>query len=177
MQAAVTARIGHRRRQVAAAVAAPLHQGQGLRGAPPPLRAPDAFDRFGPSEPDHSRYVATDMNRLLKFLDGGLNRIGNNVATLTNRAQQPGENLLTATIDAVDILTKAAHFKQAIEEGWIEGPRIVPSAHALGATGGHCDETYLPPSFDRKSPAMGDSPEELRKRSLAALRSTGSATC
>lgn len=54
--------------------------------------------------------------------------------------------------------------KQAIEEGWIEGPRIVPSAHALGATGGHCDETYLPPSFDRKSPAMGDSPEELRKR-------------
>ena len=54
--------------------------------------------------------------------------------------------------------------KQAIDERWIEGPRIVPAAYALGATGGHCDETFLPPSFDRKSPAMGDSPEELRKR-------------
>ena len=54
--------------------------------------------------------------------------------------------------------------KQAVEEGWIEGPRIVPVAYALGATGGHCDETFLPPSFERKSPAMGDSPDELRKR-------------
>ena len=54
--------------------------------------------------------------------------------------------------------------KQAIEEGWIAGPRIVPAAYALGATGGHCDETFLPPSFNQKSPAMGDSPEELRKR-------------
>ncbi|WP_375402964.1 amidohydrolase family protein [uncultured Sphingomonas sp.] len=54
--------------------------------------------------------------------------------------------------------------KQAVEEGWIEGPHIVPVAYALGATGGHCDETFLPPSYDRKSPAMGDSPEELRKR-------------
>ncbi len=54
--------------------------------------------------------------------------------------------------------------KQAVEEGWIDGPRIVPVAYALGATGGHCDETFLPPSFERKSPAMGDSPDELRKR-------------
>ncbi len=54
--------------------------------------------------------------------------------------------------------------KQAVDEGWIEGPRIVPAAYALGATGGHCDETFLPPSFARKSPAMGDSPDELKKR-------------
>lgn len=54
--------------------------------------------------------------------------------------------------------------KQAVDEGWIEGPRIVPAAHALGATGGHCDDTYLPPSYAEKSPAMGDSPDELRKR-------------
>ena len=65
---------------------------------------------------DEIGQIANDMNRLLKFLDGGLNHIGNNVATLTNQVPQPGENLLTATIDAVDILTKAAHFKQAIEE-------------------------------------------------------------
>jgi imidazolonepropionase-like amidohydrolase len=54
--------------------------------------------------------------------------------------------------------------KQAIEEGLIEGPRIVPAANALGATGGHCDSTYLPPSFKSKSPAVGDGPQELRQK-------------
>lgn len=54
--------------------------------------------------------------------------------------------------------------KQAIDGGWVTGPRIVPAAYALGATGGHCDETFLPPSYKAVSPAMGDSPEELRKR-------------
>jgi diguanylate cyclase (GGDEF)-like protein len=56
------------------------------------------------------------MNRLLTFLDDGLNRIGSNVARLTERTPAPGENLLTATIEMVEGLTKAAHFKQAIEE-------------------------------------------------------------
>lgn len=53
---------------------------------------------------------------------------------------------------------------QAIEEGWLPGPRIVNANYALGATGGHCDNTFLPPSFNDKSPAVGDSPEELRQR-------------
>ncbi|WP_435417579.1 amidohydrolase family protein [Parerythrobacter aurantius] len=53
---------------------------------------------------------------------------------------------------------------QAIGEGWVVGPRIVNANYALGATGGHCDETFLPPSFNRKSPGVGDSPQELRQR-------------
>ncbi|MGE5470674.1 MAG: diguanylate cyclase [Bacteroidota bacterium] len=65
---------------------------------------------------DEIGQIATDMNRLLSFLDDGLNRIGSNVARLTERTPAPGENLLTATIDMVESLTKAAHFKQAIEE-------------------------------------------------------------
>lgn len=65
---------------------------------------------------DEIGQIATDMNRLLTFLDDGLNRIGSNVARLTERTPAPGENLLTATIDMVEGLTKAAHFKQAIEE-------------------------------------------------------------
>jgi hypothetical protein len=60
--------------------------------------------------------IAIDMNSLLTFLDEGLNRIGKNVAGLTGRTPSPDENLLTATIDMVEGLTKAAHFKQAIEE-------------------------------------------------------------
>ena len=54
--------------------------------------------------------------------------------------------------------------KQAIESGYVEGPRVVPAGYALGATGGHCDETFLPPSLqkDEKEEGIGDSPDELR---------------
>ena len=55
-------------------------------------------------------------------------------------------------------------YKQAIDEGLLVGPRIVPAAHALGATGGHCDQTYLPPSFAARGKAVGDGPQELRAR-------------
>jgi imidazolonepropionase-like amidohydrolase len=54
--------------------------------------------------------------------------------------------------------------KQAIEEGYAVGPRIVPAANAIGATGGHCDETYFPPSFKRKGEAVGDGAQQLRQR-------------
>ncbi len=54
--------------------------------------------------------------------------------------------------------------KQAIENGYAVGPRIIPAGHALGATGGHCDSTFLPPSLEKakKEEGIGDSPEELR---------------
>jgi imidazolonepropionase-like amidohydrolase len=54
--------------------------------------------------------------------------------------------------------------KQAIESGYVVGPRIVPAGHSLGATGGHCDDTYLPPSAQKeeKEEGIGDSPEELK---------------
>ena len=53
--------------------------------------------------------------------------------------------------------------KQAIDSGYAVGPRIVPAGHALGATGGHCDDTYLPPSAQKKEKeeGIGDSPQEL----------------
>jgi imidazolonepropionase-like amidohydrolase len=54
--------------------------------------------------------------------------------------------------------------KQAIDNGYVVGPRIVPAGYALGATGGHCDQTFLPPSLqkDDKEEGIGDSPDELR---------------
>src|SRR5687768_15498228 len=55
-------------------------------------------------------------------------------------------------------------YKQAIDEGLMVGPRIVPAAHALSATGGHCDQTYLPPSFNARGKAVGDGAQELRTR-------------
>ncbi|WP_333806552.1 Xaa-Pro dipeptidase [Phenylobacterium sp.] len=53
--------------------------------------------------------------------------------------------------------------KQAIEEGFVPGPRIVPAAYAIGATGGHCDSTFFPPSMNEQSPAVVDSPDEARR--------------
>jgi imidazolonepropionase-like amidohydrolase len=54
--------------------------------------------------------------------------------------------------------------KQAIENGYAIGPRVVPAGYALGATGGHCDSTFLPPSLEKedKEEGIGDGPEELR---------------
>ncbi len=54
--------------------------------------------------------------------------------------------------------------KQAIDHGYATGPRIVPAGYALGATGGHCDSTFLPPSLEKpnKEEGVGDSDEELR---------------
>ena len=55
--------------------------------------------------------------------------------------------------------------KQAIDNGYAVGPRIVPAGYALGATGGHCDQTYLPPSLEKKEgkeEGIGDGVEELR---------------
>jgi imidazolonepropionase-like amidohydrolase len=54
--------------------------------------------------------------------------------------------------------------KQAIDEGLIVGPRIVPAAYAIGSSGGHCDSTYFPPSMAQKSVGVGDGPDQLRQR-------------
>lgn len=54
--------------------------------------------------------------------------------------------------------------KQAIEGGYAVGPRIIGAGYALGATGGHCDSTFLPPSLEKpnKEEGVGDGVEELR---------------
>src|ERR1700712_4743501 len=54
--------------------------------------------------------------------------------------------------------------KQAVEGRYIPGPRIVPATFALGATGGHCDDTEgLPPSYSPvATPSVADGPEAFR---------------
>ena len=54
--------------------------------------------------------------------------------------------------------------KQAIDGGFIPGPRIVPAGYAIGSTGGHCDSNSFPPSMRQKGDAVIDSPDEGRKR-------------
>ena len=54
--------------------------------------------------------------------------------------------------------------RQAIDNGYAVGPRIIPAGHALSATGGHCDQTFLPPSMQKKEKeeGVGDGVDELR---------------
>jgi imidazolonepropionase-like amidohydrolase len=49
---------------------------------------------------------------------------------------------------------------QAINEGVVVGPRIVPAGGLIGATGGHCDSNEFPPSMKQASPYVIDSPEQ-----------------
>lgn len=62
--------------------------------------------------------------------------------------------------------------RQAIDEGKLSGPRIVTAAYSFGATGGHCDSTFFPPSMNQRSPFNADTPEEGRKR-VRELRKYG----
>ncbi len=62
--------------------------------------------------------------------------------------------------------------RQAIDERKLTGPRVVTAGYGFGATGGHCDSTYFPPSMKQDSPFNADSPEEGRKR-VRELRKYG----
>jgi imidazolonepropionase-like amidohydrolase len=54
--------------------------------------------------------------------------------------------------------------REAIDEGKVPGPRVVTAGYSIGATGGHCDSTYFPPSMNERSPFTADGPDEARKR-------------
>ena len=55
--------------------------------------------------------------------------------------------------------------EHAIERGDFIGPRVVPSGHAIGITGGHCDVTGLAPGILEQDPQHGvaDGPDEILK--------------
>jgi len=54
--------------------------------------------------------------------------------------------------------------RQAINEGWTPGPRIMTAGHALGIRGGHCDENgFRPGLFDPGiEEGVADGPEQIR---------------
>ncbi len=67
--------------------------------------------------------------------------------------------------------------KQGIDGGYVTGPRIVPAGYALGARGGHCDETFLPPGMAVTSPGVAvgadgfrDKVREMRKYGAEVIK-------
>ncbi|WP_293883921.1 amidohydrolase family protein [Sphingomonas sp.] len=54
--------------------------------------------------------------------------------------------------------------RQAIDGGFVVGPRMTTAGYAIGATGGHCDVGGLPPSMDKVQPSIINSPDEARAK-------------
>jgi imidazolonepropionase-like amidohydrolase len=54
--------------------------------------------------------------------------------------------------------------RQAIDEGWTPGPRMMTAGHALGIRGGHCDENgFRPGLFDPGiEEGVADGPDQIR---------------
>ncbi len=54
--------------------------------------------------------------------------------------------------------------RKAINEGWVPGPRMMAAGHAIGITGGHCDENgFKPGLFDGGiKDGIANGPEEIR---------------
>ena len=44
---------------------------------------------------------------------------------------------------------------KAIDAGFVMGPRMIPSAYAIGITGGHCDDTGWAPGVNELGPEQG----------------------
>jgi imidazolonepropionase-like amidohydrolase len=58
-----------------------------------------------------------------------------------------------------------AALRQAITEGFVPGPRMQLAAHAIGITGGHCDQNGYRPGLMDGDPRSGiaNGPEEVRE--------------
>jgi imidazolonepropionase-like amidohydrolase len=102
------------------------------------------------SDPTFSGY------RYLEFTDNFWTVVGVSNAKKTLEAGfTTVRNVGSANYDDVAL-------KQAIEHGYITGPRIVPATYAIGATGGHCDATEFPPSIKTPTDSVADGPEAFR---------------
>jgi imidazolonepropionase-like amidohydrolase len=54
--------------------------------------------------------------------------------------------------------------RDAIEAGDLPGPRMVVSGPALGITGGHCDESLLPPEYRHRAEGVADGPAAVLQK-------------
>ncbi|MEH3101229.1 Xaa-Pro dipeptidase [Sphingomonas adhaesiva] len=94
----------------------------------------------------------------LKYTDSFWGAVG-----VTNAAKTLRAGFTTVrNVGAADF--QDVGLKEAIDGGWVIGPRIVPAGYAIGATGGHCDDNALPPSYDKTLPSVVNSPAEARAK-------------
>lgn len=96
---------------------------------------------------------------------------------MTLRAVANGQRTLRAgftTVRNLGLFVKTGGYMldvdlaQAIEAGWVDGPRVIPAGHAISPTGGHLDpsaQSGLAPEIMRLSVEEGiaDGVDEIRK--------------
>jgi imidazolonepropionase-like amidohydrolase len=94
----------------------------------------------------------------LKFTDNFWTAVGvANAARTLNAGFTTVRNVGSSNFDDVAL-------QEAIDGGWVQGPRIVPATYAIGATGGHCDDTGLPSYYDKKAPSVISGPQDAREK-------------
>jgi imidazolonepropionase-like amidohydrolase len=107
---------------------------------------------------------------------GGYNRYGYSDRFWSAVGVANARAMLEAGVTTVRNLGSAGYddvgIAQAIDGGFVPGPRVVPAAFSVGPTGGHCDETFLPPRFAASSPGVANGPEALRAK-VRELRKYG----
>ncbi len=52
----------------------------------------------------------------------------------------------------------------AIDDGTVPGPRMIPAGHSIGITGGHCDSNLLPYDFHETSGGVANGPWGVRTK-------------
>lgn len=60
--------------------------------------------------------------------------------------------------------------RDAINAGDVPGPRIVASGPALGITGGHCDDNYLPWEFHHRADGVADGVENVMGKTREVIK-------
>ena len=94
----------------------------------------------------------------LRFTDNFWTAVGvANAAKTLNAGFTTVRNVGSSNFDDVAL-------REAIDGGWVQGPRIVPATYAIGATGGHCDDTGLPPYYDKKAASAISGPQDAREK-------------
>ena len=52
----------------------------------------------------------------------------------------------------------------AINDGDVPGPHMIPAGHSIGITGGHCDNNLLPAQYELKGGGVADGPWAVRAK-------------
>jgi imidazolonepropionase-like amidohydrolase len=104
------------------------------------------------SDPSHSGYQGLGLSIPREAITGAKN------ARLTVRA-----GFTTVRNVGARGYTDVA-LRDGINDGEIEGPRMLVSGPALGITGGHCDNNLLPPQYHAQGDGVADGPWPARAK-------------
>lgn len=104
------------------------------------------------SDPDDSGYRSLGVSIPMQALQGAANALKTLRAGFTSVRNVGASGYTDVAL------------RDAINEGKIQGPRLLVSGPALGITGGHCDNNLLPAEFHYKEEGVADGPWEARAK-------------